>query len=118
MPETRRRYTWTVHFDDPLMAREVAQLVWDTSLYWESARKWLTRPEVAGTLFGVMQVSITVRARDQWAVHRRATYFAAAVAAKAKVTLKQMGPPVPEKLPPHTNRGRYRWLAQSSLSTG
>lgn len=114
MAETRRTYTWVIHFDDPLMPVEVASLVSSTAEFWCQSKKGFSRPQVGGEALGVLQVKVTIQARDQWFVHRKAIYFAAAVAARCKVKLSQLGPPVPEKLPPHTNRGRYRWRAALS----
>lgn len=110
MAETRRVYTWTIDFDDPLMPAELGSQVMDVAQRWCAMVSGLSNPHIGGTMFGLLQVSVTVQARDRWAVHRKAMRFAAAMAASCRTTLTQLGQPTPEKLPPHTNRGRYRWL--------
>lgn len=103
---TRRKYTFQVRFDDPLMLSEVQTMVKRTVDFWNT-RKGFEGASVTGTAFGMMQVTVTIQARDQWDVHRRAMRFARAFSAAGRIKVTQHWEPVPEKLV-HPLTGRKR----------
>lgn len=71
--------------------------------YW-----WYNEPDVSGQDFGVLALSFTVSARDQWWAHSRAMKLATTALMAVGVSLKDMPDPIWEPLAPHSNRGRYR----------
>lgn len=75
---------------------------------WLRRRKIFSDPVVMADAYGRTIISITVKTKDRWTNHNRAMYFAAAIAARAKVRMEQLGEPIYLPLPPHSNRGQGR----------
>jgi hypothetical protein len=107
MAKRRIAYTWTVHYNDPLMAYAVQERI-DQGI-----RTWMMmHPQkysngwMGGSDLGLLQVGMTVTGRDQWWAHRLAMEFAVALAVKAKVRLSVVADPDPATLTPHPFRGR------------
>lgn len=73
---------------------------------------WFEEPVINGEEDMSLEFSFTVSARDGWWAHQRAMNLA--VHCFYVMGLDEQYVPVPTwvKLPPHTNRGRYRVLAQ------
>lgn len=112
MPQRRTAFTWTIHYDDPLMAGEVVDRVKAALALWQ-ARKPLVYSDgwIGGAEFGLLQVRLTVTRRDRWECSRRAREFARALAVTARVRMVEVCDPDPDNLKPHTHRGRDRFLA-------
>lgn len=108
MAECRTRYSWATVWEDPLYAMELIPAIEPVVEAWIKRRKIFTNPVVMADAYGRTIISITVKTKDRWTNHNRASYFAAAIAAAVKVRLKQLGEPIYLPLEPHTNRGQGR----------
>lgn len=108
MTETRTRYSWATSWEDPLYALELIPVLEPVVEAWLLRKKIFTDPLLIADAYGRVVLSITVKTRDRWTNHNRAMYFAAAIAARAKVRLEQLGEPVYLPLKPHQNRGQGR----------
>jgi hypothetical protein len=108
MTECRTRYYWAAEWEDPLLARELIPVLEPVVESWLQRKRIFADPLLVADPFGRIVLSITVKTKDRWTNHNRAMYFAAAIAAAAKVRLKQLGEPLFLPLPPHTNRGQGR----------
>lgn len=105
MPETRRRYTWSRRFDDPLIPVAVIDTVDTVLARWLANARWLDSAEASAGEDGSLTVTAVVRGRDQWRVRERALKLSRALAAALRVRRDMLGTPVAAKLPPHTHRG-------------
>lgn len=90
------------------MALELVPVLEPVVAGWLVRKKIFSDPLLIADPYGRIVLSITVKTKDRWTNHNRAMYFAAAIAAKAKVRLAQLGEPVYLPLPPHQNRGQGR----------
>jgi hypothetical protein len=108
MTECRTRYRWAAEWEDPLVAREMIPVLEPVVESWLLRKKIFSDPLLIADPYGRIVLSITVRTRDRWTNHNRAMYFAAAIAARAKVKLRALGEPLYLPLPPHRNRGQGR----------
>lgn len=106
--ETRTRYHWAATWEDPLEALELIPVLERVVEAWLQRKKIFTDPLLIADPYGRIVLSITVKTRDRWTNHNRAMYFAAAIAAAARVRLAQLGEPTFLPLPVHTNRGQGR----------
>lgn len=106
MAESRRRYQWVAGWDDELSAVAAQQQIATAIERWASRWSWFQGGRVELLDGGRVLVEVTIRGRDQWAVHRRQVRLIAAVAASLRMRRSLFGDPVPLRLPPHGNRGR------------
>ncbi len=115
MAQTRLVFTWTITFDgDRLMAAEVLPDVQRVLAFWVDHPKYpgcFYDLSISGVHFGIMQVKLTVRGRDQWDAVRRSRWVARALASAAHVKYIHMDEPVRAKTPPHEHRGARRFEA-------
>ena len=112
MPQTRRRYTWTLTWDDPLMHSEVVGPIRDTGLRWVLLKpKRYLDIEFAGEALGLLRVTLTTIGRDEMATLKYARHFAKALAVVSRIPVRLLNSPDPDKLPPHDHRGSRAILA-------
>lgn len=98
---TKRRYSWHIRHEDPLMTEEVRSQVaalvdrWCTT--WP--KKYMDGVVSGLGIEGLIQVDVTVKAANQWDAHKRMTYLGRALAISSKVSVKECYDPDPYKLP-------------------
>lgn len=113
MPDSRIRFTWRLTFDgDRLMADEVAPDVRRVLEFWVNHPKYPGRfvdLVLAGMMFGIMEIHLTVIAHDQWRCRQRADWIARALTSAAHVRYVEVFMPEQKRLPPHQHRGGRRF---------
>lgn len=72
---------------------------------------WYRDPVVEGAPYDRLTLVFTVSGRDQWWCHRRAQKLALDVYWMLGLSDADLPEPVWERLAPHENRGRYRFIA-------
>lgn len=90
------------------MAQELIPVLEPVVESWMQRKRIFSDPLLIADPYGRIVLSVTVKTRDRWTNHNRAIYFAAAIAAAARVRLTALGEPVYLPLPPHQNRGQGR----------
>lgn len=106
MAKRRTLYTWTIRYEDRLMATAVFQ---DVLAVMTSRQQMFPHTYSGGSLdgaqLGILQVKMVITGRDRWWCDRKAGDFARALALRAHVNVAEVKNPDPANLAPHTNRG-------------
>jgi len=104
----RTAFRWTIRYDDPLMAAEVADRVAEVIATWQQlypkiySDGWMT-----GSALGIIQVGMVVFRRDRWECDRAARRFAGALALRAKVRVQEVWRPDQDNLPHFSKQANY-----------